>query len=128
MTNHLHLIASAKNADLSGILCDFKKYTSRQIITAIENNPRESRKEWMLDIFEKNGKAKKSNYRYQFWQHENHPILLDSAEKYWQRLLYLHENPVRAGFVYEAEHWMYSSAIDHYNGEQKGLLEISFLE
>ena len=82
----------------------------------------------VLDIFEKNGKAKKSNYRYQFWQHENHPILLDSAEKYWQRLLYLHENPVRAGFVYEPEHWMYSSAIDYYNGVQKGLLEISFLE
>ena len=49
-------------------------------------------------------------------------------QKYWQRLLYLHENPVRAGFVYEPEHWMYSSAIDYYNGVQKGLLEISFLE
>src|SRR5882672_4363413 len=35
MTNHLHLIGSAKNADLSDILRDFKKYTSRQITQAI---------------------------------------------------------------------------------------------
>ena len=63
----------------------------------------ESRKGWMLDVFEKNGKANKSNYRYEFWQHENHPILLDTVEKYHQRIVYLHENPVRAGFVYEPD-------------------------
>jgi putative transposase len=51
----------------------------------------------MLDLFEKHGKANKSNYTFQYWQHENHPILLDNLEMYNQRLVYLHENPVRAG-------------------------------
>jgi putative transposase len=44
MSNHLHLIISAKNKDLSDVLRDFKKYTSKQIITAIQNNQHESRK------------------------------------------------------------------------------------
>ena|SRR5437762_3569625 len=45
MSNHVHLIASARNEDLSDILRDFKKFTSKQIISAIENNEHESRKD-----------------------------------------------------------------------------------
>src|SRR4029079_13287511 len=57
MSNHVHLIASAKNEDLSDILRDFKKFTSKKIITAIENHDHESRKNWMLKIFNEQGKA-----------------------------------------------------------------------
>jgi len=129
MPNHFHMICSfgGKN-DPGMVIKNIKSFTAIKIIDAIINNDSESRKNWMLDIFEKNGKTKKSNYRYQFWQHENHPILLDSDEKYFQRLLYLHENPVRAGFVAVPEHWLYSSAVDYYHNAQKGLLEISFLD
>lgn len=42
MSNHLHLVVSAKNEDLSDILRDFKKFTSKQIIEAIINNKQES--------------------------------------------------------------------------------------
>src|SRR5437773_3330153 len=51
MSNHVHLIASAVNEDLSDILRDLKKYTSKQIIAAIEKNEHESRRDWMLDLF-----------------------------------------------------------------------------
>ena len=51
MSNHIHMIGSSKEAKLSDILRDLKKYTGRQIIQALENNARESRKEWMLPIF-----------------------------------------------------------------------------
>ena len=44
MSNHLHLIISAKNENLSDVLRDFKKFTSKQVISAIENNSKESRK------------------------------------------------------------------------------------
>jgi len=76
------------------------------------------------DIFEKNGLQNKSNQRFQFWQHENHPILLDNDEtRFVQRLQYLHENPVRAGFVAFPQEWKYSSAIDFYT-TSKGLLDL----
>ena len=45
MSNHVHLILSAENHDLSNVLGDFKKYTSKQIIKAIEENRHESRRE-----------------------------------------------------------------------------------
>ena len=48
MSNHIHLIISTANGNLSDILRDFKKFTSKQIITAIENNKLESRKNWIL--------------------------------------------------------------------------------
>ncbi len=42
-----------------------------------------------------------------------------------QRLNYLHNNPVKDGIVFEAHHYMWSSAIDYSGG--KGLLDIEFL-
>ena len=98
MPNHLHMICSFINERVPGlVLKNIKSFTAINIIDAIINNKQESRKEWMLEIFEKNGKANKSNYRFQFWQHENHSILLDTPEKYKQRINYLHENPGRGG-------------------------------
>lgn len=43
-----------------------------------------------------------------------------------QRLDYLHENPVKAGLVREAQHYKYSSALDSYE-ERRGLLPILFI-
>ena len=59
MSNHVHLVVSAKNSDTSDILRDFKKFTSKQIIKAIEEHPGESRKDWMLKIFKQILKMKK---------------------------------------------------------------------
>ena len=73
MSNHLHIIVSAKNNDLSEILRDFKKFTSKQIIEAIINNKHESRKDWMLKIFKEEGSKNRRNKNYQFWHQNNQP-------------------------------------------------------
>jgi putative transposase len=128
MPNHLHMIYSvADGKDPALVLKNIKSFTALKIIDAIVNNPHESRRKWILDLFEKNGQANKSNFRFQFWQHENHPVLLDTNEMLEQRMNYLHENPVRAGFVTASEHWLYSSAVDYYTENEKGLLELMLL-
>lgn len=43
-----------------------------------------------------------------------------------QRMRYLHDNPVRAGLVWEPHHYKYSSAIDYCGG--KGLLALQLLD
>ena len=127
MSNHVHFILSAKQGfGLSNILRDFKKYTSDKVIKAIEQNPSESRKEWMLHLFKQAGKKNSRNNCYQFWQQDNHPIELSSNDMIDQKLGYIHNNPVKAGIVEKAEDYLYSSARDYYTG-QKGLLEIEFL-
>jgi len=68
MTNHFHLIARATSGNkLEHIFRDLKKITSSKIIKSIIENPSESRKEWMLAIFEDFGKKNQNNTRYQFW-------------------------------------------------------------
>ena len=125
MPNHFHLICSfINNANPGMVLKNIKSFTAIKIIDAIIKNPQESRKEWMLDLFEKNGKKIKSNHRFQFWQHENHPILLNNREVYNQKLVYVHENPERAGFVKQPQDWKNSSAIDYCSMDGKGLLEL----
>ena len=121
MPSHVHLVFSAKNNDPQILLGRFKEYTSKRLIKEISDNIQESRKEWMLWMF-KRAASKSSNVRhYQFWQHDNHPIELWSAEVIQQKVDYLHDNPVSAGFVNEAHHWKYSSAIDYADG--KGLIK-----
>ena len=43
-----------------------------------------------------------------------------------QKLDYIHQNPVKAGYVAEPEHYLYSSAIDYADG--KGMIDILFIE
>ncbi len=45
LTNHVHLIISSNTNKLEHIVRDLKKYTSKQIIKAIQENNSESRKE-----------------------------------------------------------------------------------
>ena len=127
MTNHVHLIASAKEGfELAAIIRDFKKYTSRMIIAEIEANGQESPKNWMIWIFKRAAAKNSNNKIYQFWQQDNHPIELSTNEMLDIRLNYLHENPVRAGLVWEIADYKYSSATD-YCERGPGLLPIEML-
>lgn len=61
MTNHLNLICSAKDGgDFGKILRNFKKFTAMKLIDAVINNKQESRKEWILEMFEQHGKKNAS--------------------------------------------------------------------
>ena len=124
MSNHVHLIASAhEGIKLADIMRDMKKFTSQRIIAAIAENQQESRKDWLLWMFKRAGAKNKNNETYQFWQQDNHPIELSTNEMIDQRMDYLHNNPVKAGLVWEPQHYKYSSAVDYYT-EDKGLLII----
>lgn len=125
MTNHVHLIMGTSNKPMYDILRDLKSYTSRHIRKALESNQQESRKEWMKYLFTRAGFENNNNYDWQLWQQHNHPIELNTAELAEQRLNYLHENPVRSGFVSRPEDYLWSSA-RNYCGEQ-GLLDVVFL-
>lgn len=126
MTNHVHLIISSNSNKLEYLVRDIKKYCSKQIVAAIQENTTESRKEWMLNLFNYAGKNNNNNTNFQFWKQDYHPIELNSPTKTKERLNYLHENPVRSGLVWEPWHYKYSSAIDYYTNEQ-GLLKIEHL-
>ena len=111
MTNHLHLIVSRKNEQfLSDWIRDFKSYTAKQLLKLILENPHESRKDWLEMIFRYHGRCTKQNEEFAFWQKTIHPIALWSTAVIQQKVDYIHNNPVRAGFVSEPHEWILSSA------------------
>ncbi len=126
MTNHVHLIfRSIKGLHPALLLGDFKRFTSKTIVKAIQGNHRESRKEFLLEHF-KNAANKSSNVKnFQFWRHDNKPIELWSNKLIREKINYIHQNPVEAGLVFKSYEYVYSSAIDYAGG--KGLLEDVFV-
>jgi putative transposase len=125
MSNHVHLIASAKlGYKLSDIIRDFKKYTHHSMMKIIQSEA-ESRRLWMLHQFAYYATKQSGNENYQIWVHNSHPEALYSSEMTMAKLWYIHDNPVRAGWVAEQAHYLYSSAAN-YAGLQ-GLLKIDLL-
>ncbi|MEJ7736630.1 MAG: transposase [Chitinophagaceae bacterium] len=126
MTSHVHMIIGTHGEPLENIMRDMKRHTSEQLKIAIKNNTIESRKEWLLWMMEKAGRKNSNNIEFQLWQQDNHPIILNSATITHQKLDYIHNNPVDAGFVEKPEDWLYSSARDYYG--LKGLIKISLID
>lgn len=122
MTNHVHLIFRSANGEKpEKILGDFKRFTSKAVVKAIRENPRESRKEFLMEQFGKAASKSSNVNQYQFWRHDNKPIELWSNKVIHQKINYIHQNPVEAGLVFRAEDYVYSSALDYAGG--KGLID-----
>jgi len=122
MSSHVHLVfRSVEGQSPELLIGDLKRFTSRSIVQSIKENPKESRKEFLLDFFQKEAEKSLNVNRYQFWRHDNKPIELWSNKVIKQKIDYIHDNPVEAGIVFKAEDYRYSSAIDY--AGQKGILD-----
>ena len=122
MTNHVHLIfRSIKGQQPELLLGDLKRFTSRNVIKAVHENPRESRKESLLDSFKKEAAKSSNTTNYQFWRHDNKPIELWSNEVIQQKIDYIHNKHVEEGIVFRPEDYKYSSASDY--AGVKGILD-----
>ncbi|WP_373396496.1 transposase [Algoriphagus halophilus] len=117
MSNHLHLIARAKNENLSDIIRDFKKFTSKKIFRTIQDNPRESRKSWLLLALSYQGNI-------WFWEDGYHGEEIFTVRFFSVKVNYIHQNPVRAGIVEKEEEYLNSSAGDFY-GIRKGPIQLT---
>jgi REP element-mobilizing transposase RayT len=124
MTNHVHLILSSPSGNLSNIIRDIKGHTSKTIIAATDTNT-ESRRKWMRALFSFAAKKNKRNSEFQFWTQENHPEELITKSFTDQKLNYIHNNPVEAGYVFKSEDWIYSSA-SNYAG-MESIMEIDLI-
>jgi len=113
MTNHVHVIMSSSTGKLSDLVRDFKKHTSKQILSIISNNPVESRKKWLEMVFKYHAKFNKRSGEKQLWTHDNHAVELSTNQMIDSRLDYIHNNPVKSGWVSKPEHYLYSSASNY---------------
>lgn len=124
MLNHVHLIAAGShNHALSDILRDFKHFTAVEIINLLKWEGKTK----LLAVFHRAAELDEGGREHKVWMNDNHPILIESAEFFRQKLHYLHENPVRKGYVDNPEYWLFSSARNYSLGGN-WVLEVELLE
>lgn len=125
MPSHIHAIFRADGeSTLSDILRDFKTYTSKRLVTQIIEEP-ESRREWMLTYFKESCKHLKRNQKYKVWQDGNHAEEIFSTRFLYQKLNYIHNNPVKDQIVEYPEEYIFSSARNYAN--RGGFLNVEVL-
>ena len=78
----------------------------------------------MLKLFEEEAESSRKHSYYKFWQAGNHAIELITEKFVWDKINYIHNNPVEAGFVKQAQDWIYSSASNYHELESVLPVEI----
>jgi len=110
MSNHLHMIVKAVGRQsLPEILRDFKKFTSKSIVAKIHDS-HESRRDWMLNRFKYRGEYLKRITNFKFWQDGNHALIIYTPAFFYEKLEYIHQNPVKEMIVSKPEDYLFSSA------------------
>ena len=102
-------MGSSKKGDLSGILRDFKCFSSKQLIKAITEHLTESRKA-LLSFFRNAREANSRDEEFQFWRQDNQPKECFTIPFAMQKINYIHQNPVAAGVVSRPEEYRLRSA------------------
>ncbi len=93
LENHLHLIASAPN--LANVIKSFKMYTARQIIDLLDRHQAKV----LLRQLRALKLRHKTESEYQVWEEGSKPKQIGSDEMMRQKLEYIHNNPVKRGYV-----------------------------
>jgi REP element-mobilizing transposase RayT len=104
LENHVHFIASAE--DLAKEVGDFKSYTARRVIDYLG----EHHVQTLLESLEYHKARHKTDREFQLWQEGSLPQVIESEAMLRQKLEYIHQNPVKRGYVSDPTHWRYSSA------------------
>ena len=128
MSSHLHLVVRTRDGTAPAYFeRDFKKLTTPQILKTLEMEM-DFRREWMMRHFEEYGKPLRRIEKFHLWQNCSSPLRIDGKQPraLLDRILHIHENPVREKIVELPEAYIFSSARD-YAGIQ-GLVKVKVVQ
>jgi len=110
MPNHIHVILYFENENrLSDYMRDFKKYTSGEIRRLIEKEQNDQ----LIDKlrFERRGQ------KFKIWKDRFDDVVLYTRKILEIKLEYIHNNPIKAGFVESPIDYRHSSAGFYFEGK-----------
>jgi len=116
LENHLHMVVSSD--DISKSMAKFKSFTAKELLKLLQK----SNVKTILEQLAFYKKAHKQQTTYQVWQEGIQPKLIKDDKMMIDRINYIHNNPVKRGYIEEAKYWRYSSARDY--EDIKGLIEV----
>jgi hypothetical protein len=95
---------------------DMKKFTSVKIRNLLFEENRASEIERI--------KYQKEGQKFKVWKDRYDCVIIKHGKVLLTKMKYIHENPVRKGFVDGEENWLYSSA-RFYKTELQGILPVT---
>jgi REP element-mobilizing transposase RayT len=118
MNNHFHLIWQMVNENKrDSVQRDFLKFTGQQILMKLKVE-----KPDLYEALRVNAKDR----TYQVWQRNSLGIPLWTPEVFWQKIDYIHNNPVKAGLCKYPEDYKYSSARFYLTSEKEWKFLVHF--
>ena len=116
MENHLHWIAAGPQ--LSKRVGEFKSFTAITIVKMMK----QMKYDTLLQELKSYKLRHKTDQEHQLWQEGSHPQMIENDDMMWQKIEYIHNNPLRRGYVDDPIHWRYSSARSY--AGQAGLMDV----
>lgn len=111
MSNHMHMIwqmlGDHQRADVQR---DFLKFTSQKIIDRLDRRYSPLLGELLVNA---------SDRKCQVWERNSLGVPIWSDGVLWQKLGYIHDNPVRAGLCSRSTDYAYSSAGFYFNNDRR---------
>jgi putative transposase len=104
MRDHIHLIVNPRDGRIRELMGKLKSLSAREIIAALPDQS-----------FVKNP-GELSEPAFQVWQESFKAFPLWSEWMIWQKINYIHFNPVKAGLVKSASEYRWSSFAAFYSG------------
>jgi REP element-mobilizing transposase RayT len=128
MPNHVHMIIQAVGVlSIAEILRDLKRFTARAIVAKLNEEKPEGYIEILNQFFEA-GKTLKRITNYKVWQDGNMAKIIFSNKFLFEKLNYIHNNPVEYGLCSLPWEYKYSSAINYAGKEGLILVELISME
>ena len=103
MLDHTHLITDG-HREISDVLRFINGIAARRVLDYLKENGFES------SLRKLRQEEKKKGYKYSVWEHHPDAFRITGEETFMQKVNYIHQNPVRAGLVENAEDYRFSSA------------------
>ena len=107
MLDHFHLIVNPRDGDIQGWLGELKSFSAKRLVDI--NRP---------------GLFMKTEVENQVWQESFRTLRLWSGWMIWQKINYIHNNPIRARLVESAADYRWSSFRSFYHRECDELLAV----
>jgi REP element-mobilizing transposase RayT len=112
LPNHFHLVVYSK--ELVNIMKLIKAYSAKEILKLLKKDGEYK----ILELLRINKKDYKTHCDYQFWQEGFKPKEIFREKMLYQKIKYIHLNPVKLELVTEPAEWRYSSAGFYETGDE----------
>jgi len=115
LPSQLYMIADVEQGkgNLPKVLRDLKSYSAKLLLRAISEHPEESRKEWLMRLFQFFANRYQHDAEHHFWQFGNQPVDIEKVVKKDKPIPSAIDKLLQAKWVDDPRHYIYCSAWPH---------------